>query len=147
MILEDLIIKKLLEKKNIILIGESDIWKTYFIENKIIPILKDRRVVFSYFQDCDKLKNTKSSLYIIDEVELLFDRKLLEDIYPEERPYYNDTYLKKVYNWHKNLASIDGVFLCIVTRNSILARKNILDKYKYCEWNNSQVEILEYKKY
>lgn len=40
--MKDYIIKALLDSKNIILVWETDSWKTYFLENHIIPLLEKK---------------------------------------------------------------------------------------------------------
>lgn len=142
--LENIIVKKLLNNKNIILVWETNKWKSYFIENKVLPILKEKNINFSYFEDCERLVNNSSNIYLIDEVEVLFDKDFLEKNHPEENPYYTNKYIKKVRNWHTKLAQINSTMICIVTRNKQNERTYLVNNYKFLEWNKEPVEVIEF---
>lgn len=140
------IIENLMDSKNILLVWKTNTWKTHFIINELVPLLKKQWINFSYFSDCDELSNNKSDIYLVDEVELLFDKEFLEKMNPDENPYYNNIYLNKVKKWHKKLSWIKNTVLCIVTRNQETAIQNLLKSYKLFEWNNSYVKVIKFKK-
>lgn len=142
--MRDYIIKALLDSKNIILVWKTNSWKTYFIENSLISLLKEKNINFSYFKDCNDLNINNSEIYLIDEVELLFDREYLELNHPEENPYYSENYLEKVKKWHDKLSKIEKPILCVVTRNDKKEVNNLIKNYNFLEWNWKKTEVIEF---
>lgn len=140
--------QKILKGKNVILIGPTNSGKSYFIQNKLIPLLKQNNIKASYFEECSDLQlNNRCDIYIVDEVEILFDKTFLENKYPKVQPYYSENYLEKVKKWHKKLAQITKPIICVVTRNGEEEIDYLLKNYKKLEWNNLPVDVVKFKNY
>lgn len=132
-------------KQNILLIGATNSGKTFFVKNEIIPFLEKKWYKVIYFKDCHKLDpNKEADIFIVDEVELLFDKDFLEKSNPEEIPYYTEDYLKTVEKWQKKLSEIKTQIICIVTRNTEEEIDYVFQNYKKLEWNNLPVEIVKF---
>jgi hypothetical protein len=141
--MKDTILK--IGKQNILLIGSTNSGKTFFVKNEIIPFLEKKWYKVVYFEDCNKLDPHKeANIFIVDEVEVLFDKDFLEKSNPEEIPYYNKSYLKTVENWQKKLSEIKTQIICIVTRNTEKEIDYVFQNYKKLEWNNLPVEIVKF---
>lgn len=146
--MEYLILQKILEGKNVMLVGPTDSGKSYFIKNKIIPLLKQNKINVSYFKDCDSIKlNKECDVYILDEVEILFDKTFLENRHPDEKPFFTKNYLEKVKKWHKKLAQINKPVICLVTRNDKMEIDYLFKNYKNLEWNNLPVNVIKFINY
>lgn len=145
--MEEKILQKINEKKNILIVGKTNNGKSHFIKNKIIPLLKKNNLAVSYFEKCADLEiDNQSDVYIIDEVEILFDKLFLENLHPKEKPYYAESYLRKVKVWQEKLSQINKPVICIVTRNNLKEINNVFKNYKSLEWNNLPVEIFKFEK-
>lgn len=143
--MQNLILQNILERKNILLVGETNSGKSYFIIHQIIPLLEKNNLKVAYFPECADLEvDNQCDVYIVDEVELLFDKQFLEELYPEERPYYTETYLQKVRVRHEKLSQIKKPVICVVTRNTKQEIDYLLENCKTLEWNNLSVEIIEF---
>ena len=145
--MKHLILKKLLEGKNILLVGETNSGKSYFVKNQIIPLLKENNINVSYFEECADLEvDNKCDVCIVDEVELLFDKQFMEDTYPKEKPYYTWSYLQKVAIRQDKLSQIQKPVICIVTRNGKHEIDYVVKNYKKLEWNNLPVEVIAFER-
>jgi adenosyl cobinamide kinase/adenosyl cobinamide phosphate guanylyltransferase len=145
--MKHLILQKILEKKNILLVGPTDSGKSHFIKKQMIPLLKQNNINVSYFEECKDLEaDDQSDVCIVDEVEILFDRAFLENRHPKERPFYTDAYLKKVKVWQKKLSLIKKTIICVVTRNDVAEINNLSKNYKKLEWNDLPVEVVKFYK-
>ena len=130
------ILKTILSKKSIFLIGKTNSGKTHFVKNKLIPFLKENKLKVKYFKDCDNIILTKNiDTFIVDEVELLFDKDFLEKKYSKEKPYYSKKYLEKVKNWFVILKKIKKPSIYIITRNEDDEISNLINNMKLCEWD------------
>lgn len=142
--MEQEILQKIVDGKNIILIGKTNSGKSHFVKNKIIPLLEKNNFQVSYTEDCKSLQiNAHCDVFIVDEVEILFDKKFLENSHPKERPYYTNDYIKKVTSWQNKLSKITKPIICIVTRNSKKEIDYIYEHYKSLEWNRLPVDVVK----
>ena len=134
-------IKKLLENdSDVFLVGKTNTGKTYFARSVLLKFLKEKRV--AYFSNCDKLtKRDNYDYFIIDEVEILFDKDFLENIH-KEKPYCSSWYLKKVKKWHKKLSLLEKPAVYIVTRNTKREFEFLSSSLKTPEWNNRKAKVL-----
>lgn len=144
--MEDIILEKILVGKNVLIVGKTNSGKTYFVKNKLIPTLKKNNLKIVYFENCEKLQVDSSDIYIVDEIEILFDKSFLEKNHPKEKPYYSKEYLEKVQKWQNELSKITKPVICVITRNDQAAIDNLVKDYKNLEWNNLPVEIIEFVK-
>ncbi len=145
--MEEIILQKILNGRNILIVGKTNSGKSYFVKNKIIPLLGINSLRISYFEECANLEiNNQSDVYIVDEVEILFDKLFLENLHPEEKPYYTKIYLDKVKIWQNKLSKIVKPVICIVTRNDKKELEYIFENYKKLEWNNLPVEIIKFER-
>ena len=148
LLMEQLILQKILEGRNVFIVGSTDSGKSYFIKNKVIPLLEHNNIKVSYFKDCESLKLDKQcDVYIVDEVEILFDKIFLENKYPKESPYFTKNYLEKVKKWHKKLSRINKPVICVVTRNTEDEIDYLSKNYKSLEWNNLPVDVIRFQNY
>ena len=133
------------KNENIILIWATNSGKSFFIKKQVIPFLEEKWIKIIYFENCDELDSTKKAdIFIVDEVELLFDKAFLEKNHPEETPYYTKSYLEKVKRWHNKLSQINTKIIWIVTRNDEKDIDYVLQNYKELEWNNLPVEVVKF---
>ncbi|MBP8016444.1 GNAT family N-acetyltransferase [Candidatus Gracilibacteria bacterium] len=132
LILANEIYINLLKGHNILLAGKTDSGKTWFVKNILISYLQNNGIKTKYFEGCDKIitNNLNNKVTIVDEVEIFEDQKLLEKLYPEERPYYSKEYLKRVKKWYSNLSKIKTQSIYIVTRNEFESLNNIKNNIK-----------------
>ncbi|OQA36663.1 MAG: hypothetical protein BWY53_00390 [Parcubacteria group bacterium ADurb.Bin326] len=145
--MEQEILQKIMKGKNILLVGKTDSGKSYFIKNQIIPLFRQKNINVCYFEECADLEiNEQCDVYIIDEVEILFDKEFLESLHPDEKPYYTNNYLETVKVWQNKLSKITKPIICIVTRNNKEEIDYIYNNYKSLEWNNLPVEIVKFEK-
>ncbi len=140
-------IYNILEKsQSVILVAPTDAGKTWFVLNKLIPFLGQRGVSVKYFEDGDAISGDNFEIAIVDEVEILADRKFLEEIYPEDRPFYTDSYLKKMQRWHSSMSKLKMPSVYIVTRNDKRAIGYLKKKVFSAEWDGRKIEVLEFKR-
>jgi len=133
------------KNKNIILIWPTNSGKSFFIKKQVISFLEERWIKAVYFENCDELDPTKEAdIFIVDEVELLFDKVFLEKNHPEKTPFYTNSYLEKVRKWHNKLSQINTKIIWIVTRNDEKDIDYVLQNYKELEWNNLPVEVVKF---
>jgi hypothetical protein len=145
--MEQEILQRVLDGRNIIIIGETNSGKSYFVKNEIIPLLEKNNFKVSYSEDCESLKiNSRCDVFIVDEVEILFDKEFLENMYPEKMPYYTDNYLKKVKSWLNKLSKITKPIICTITRNGKTEIDYVYENYKSLEWNNLPVDVVKFEK-
>ena len=130
---------------SILLVGESNSGKTFFVKNKLIPFLEERNKKIIYFKNMDELtKAPKDAIMILDEFEILEDKAFLEKSHPEEKPYYTEEYLKCVHRWIKKAKSIKNPCIYILTRNEKREIENV-KKIKNFSFKK-EMEMIEFKK-
>ena len=140
------IVKSLKNGKSVFLVSKMDEGKTYFTKNFLVPYLKKTGVKVVYFKNINKLKIAKNLEFpVIDEVEILSDRKFLEKEHPEENPYYPEKYLKLVKKWHEKLSEIKAPAIYLITRNNKKEINYLKKNTSKVEWNKSPIIVLEYK--
>lgn len=133
--LTEAIYKELSRGNSVLLVGKEDSGKTYFVENTLIPFLKNKNIKAVYFPDCNVLDiSQKEDIFIVDEVETLLDKDFLEKRYPKEKPYYSSTYLETVKRWHDKLRLIFFPSIFILTRNSKEDIDYILKNIDHIDW-------------
>jgi hypothetical protein len=137
------------DKVSIMLVGATDEGKTWFVINVLIPFLKQQGLRVKYFKDCNDInfqEKIVEDIVIVDEVEVLSDKKYLEEQHPDENPYYTDKYLKEVELWHEKLKQINQPCLYIVTRNELQEQTYFMDHVKSAEWNSKPVKVLLFQR-
>ena len=140
------IMKAFKDNKSVFLVSKTDEGKTYFAKNFLISYLKRISIKAAYFENINKLKIVKNLEFpVIDEVEILSDRKFLEKEHPEENPYYPEKYLKLVKKWHKKLSKMKTPGIYLITRNNQKEINYLKKNTSKSEWNKSPVIVLEYK--
>lgn len=111
-------ILRLLSDSNVLLVGKTDAGKTYFVQNSLIPFLQRKGKKVVYCENMEKISESpEDAIVILDEFEILEDREFLENRHPNERPYYTETYLKRVQEWLGKARNIRNPCIYLVTRN------------------------------
>lgn len=106
-------------QKSVFLIGATNSGKTWYIENELVPFLKEKKFQAVYFKDCDSVLHiSKEMIAIVDEVETLSDINFLENRHKEKSPYYSSEYLEKVKRWHSKLQQLPMPGIFVITRNN-----------------------------
>lgn len=144
--LKNKIFNLLNNKKSLFLIGPTDSGKSYFVKNELLPFLQSKNLSVCYFSDCEQLPDLEiiGDAVIIDEMETFQDKDFLEAIHSNEKPYYTDEYLNKVKKWFDKLQNVQLPAIYIITRNSQVEIQNFIKTVKKTEWNNKEVECVEF---
>ncbi len=132
---------------NVLLVGSTDSGKTWYIKNTLMPFLRAKRLRVIYFSDSDFMSesNDKADVFIVDEIETLFDRNFLETHSTDSEPYYSEEYLVKVKIWHDKLRKLTAPSIFILTRNNQEEIDNIVNKLKVTDWG-AKVKCLAFTK-
>lgn len=147
--LQSEILKLLTNGSSLFLIGPADSGKSWFAKNNLLPFLIKQGLRGNYFTDCDEISSGKSEHYdfaLIDEVESLQDFEYLENVYPDERPYYSNQYLQKVKTWFEKIALLECPSVYIITRNEPPDIDNFVRHVKKADWDGRKVEVLIFEK-
>lgn len=122
--------------KNVLLVGPTDSGKTWYIKNTLIPFLQTKKIKAIYFSDPCVISelNNKTDIFIIDEIETLFDQDFLTGRSIDPEPYYSETYLTKVKLWHDKLKKLTAPSIYILTRNNQEEIDNIANNFKVTDW-------------
>ena len=144
--LKEKIFNLLSNKKSLFLIGPTDSGKSYFIKNELLPFLQSKNFAVCYFSNCEQIPDSKiiGDGVIIDEMETFQDKDFLETIHINEKPYYTDQYLAKVKSWFDKLQNVQLPAVYVITRNSPVEIQNFIKTVKKTEWNNKDVECVEF---
>jgi len=133
---------------SVILVGETDSGKSWFVEKQLIPYLESKGQEVQYSSDCneipDLVDNKKIGLF--DEVETFLDRDFLEIAHPEESPYYTPEYEAIVKNWFVKLAKFTKPSVYIITRNSKADIQNFLNNIASVDWDNRKIAVISFGK-
>lgn len=136
------IYNQLIVGANVLLVGPTDSGKTYYIQNTLIPFLGKNGKAVGYFKDGNEIDySQEKDFYVFDEVEILSDKNLLEQLHPEEKPYYSDEYLKTVSEWQTKYSQCAKPSLFILTRNDSQTVNFLKDNYVRLEWNQKPVGV------
>ena len=139
------ILNIILAEKNILLVGHRDAGKSFFVQQQLIPFLQQQGIYVRYFknmnEDISSILNKE--VVVFDEFEVIEDKKFLERLHPEERPYYRKTYLEKVYTWLAKAKKISNKRIFIVTRDKEEV-DNLLRTTDFEFADN--VEVLEFRR-
>lgn len=120
---------------NVLLVGPTDSGKTWYIDNILIPFLREKGMRVVYFSDPDNIsENNKADIIIVDEVEVLIDQDKLEASSSGHEPYYSEIYLNKVKAWHNKLQKLTVPSVFILTRNNKKEISNIVDNVVTTDW-------------
>lgn len=146
--LNEKILSILRSNRSVLLVGQTNSGKTWFIKKEFMPFLKKQNIKTVYFANPGKLFATKvkdADFIIVDEVEIMQDKDFLQNIHFKENPYYSPKYLNKVKKWFNNLKYVGQPSIFIVTREKE-AIKNLIKTVKILEWNNQKVRVVEFKR-
>lgn len=128
-----------------ILVGPTEAGKTWFIENKLKPLLKANSKSFEYIDGYPDNHLTKETdIVIVDEFETFLDRVFLECRHVDEVPYYADQYVADNLDWHRRLAEIKQPAVYILTRNEQEEVDNIINTLDETDWAQP-VTVFKYK--
>ena len=120
---------------NVLLVGPTDSGKTWYINNILIPFLREKKMRVVYFSNPDNIsKNNKADIIIVDEVEVLIDQDKLEASSSGHEPYYSEVYLNKVKAWHNKLQKLTVPSIFVLTRNNKKEISNIVDNVVTTDW-------------
>lgn len=130
------------------MIGPTDSGKSWFGDKNLLPFLCSNGLTGTYITVCEITPDfrSKDDFIIIDEVESLQDRKFLEDLYSEEKPYYNLEYLANIQKWNDQLKKISIPSVYVITRNEKLEIDNFIKNISTTDWDGRKVECVEFKK-
>ena len=133
--------------ENVLLIGMTDSGKTWYIKNTLMPFLQTNKIKVVYFSDPGFISesNNQADVFIIDEVETLFDQDFLTARSTSSEPYYSEMYLAKVKVWHNKLKRLTAPSIFILTRNNQEEINNIVNKLKVIDWG-AKVKCLVFNK-
>lgn len=139
---EDLIIEEIKKNNSIVIVGASDSGKTYWVQNTLIPKLREIGKLVAYSED--GFNNIAMlDVAIFDEAETLFDANELKIKYPEENPYYSEKYIEQVKNWFSMYSSHTEPSIYIISR-----RKNdiqfLLENFKKSDWDNRNLKLFSF---
>ncbi|MDP1718945.1 MAG: hypothetical protein Q8L24_00780 [bacterium] len=135
----------LLRNKSALLVGPSDSGKTYWVENELIPSLKQNHKVV-LFKDAEAIQNKQGDIFIFDEAETLFDQSFLEELHPDKRPYYSIEYLDRVRGWYKLYAQFSGATLFVISRNNSAEVDNLVQNFKRADWDDRVIVTFKFEK-
>jgi len=120
---------------NVLLVGPTDSGKTWYINNILIPFLREKKMRVVYFSNPDNIsENNKADIIIVDEVEVLIDQDKLEASSSGHEPYYSEVYLNKVKAWHNKLQKLTVPSIFVLTRNNKKEISNIVDNVVTTDW-------------
>ena len=141
--LENNIYNLINRKKSVFLVGKSNSGKTYFIKNELIPFLKEKEMVVSYFSDGDQITSLpQKGIAVIDEVETFQDKEFLEKNNTTKKPYHTKKYAKKVNSWFKKLKKVKIPTIYIITRNNKNEIEHFQKIIKTTDWDNRKVKVV-----
>ena len=128
------------EGKSVLLVGPTESGKTWFICNKLIPFIKSKNETVLYIDGhIDDKKYNKADYVIVDEFETLLDKDYLQELHPEEKPYYEKEYISSINEWHRSLADISTSILFVLTRNEKKEIANIIQNIDKTDWGKKIV--------
>ena len=78
------ILQKIIEGKNILLVGKTNSGKSYFIKNKIIPLFKQKNINVSYFEECIQYFISMKIYIYFFHIFYLLEVKNLISVFDEE---------------------------------------------------------------
>ncbi|MEI7792176.1 MAG: hypothetical protein WCI57_01660 [Candidatus Berkelbacteria bacterium] len=133
---------------SVILVGETDSGKSWFVEKQLIPYLESKGQEVQYFSDCNEIPDSADDkkVGIFDEVETFLDREFLEKSHPEDFPYYTPEYEEAVKNWFLKLAKFTKPSVYIITRNSKADIKNFLNNITSVDWDERKIAVISFSK-
>lgn len=148
MALKDQLYDALALGRSVMLVGTADAGKSWFMEHELLPFLRGKGLSVSYFSDCTKLSGFEggADATVIEEVEVLEDKDVLEKNHPDERPYYTDEYFKKVRGWFEELARMKMPCVYVVTRNDRRDIDNFVKTVTKADWDGREVLALEFRR-
>ena len=132
---------------NVLLVGPTDSGKTWYVKNTLIPFLQEKEIKVIYLPDINYFQETsdKPDIFVIDEIETLFDKNFLETHSNSLEPYYSEEYLAKVKTWHDKLKKLSAPSIFILTRNNQGEIENIVTNFKVTDWG-AKVKCLAFEK-
>jgi len=133
---------------SVILVGETDAGKSWFVEKQLIPYLESKGQEVQHFSECDEIPDLvdNKKVGIFDEVETFLDRDFLEKTHPEDSPYYTPEYEAIVKNWFIKLAKFTKPSVFIITRNSETDIQNFLNNITSVDWDNRKIAVIPFSK-
>ncbi len=146
--LEEIIYKNTREGMSMFLIGQTNSGKTWFIEHILIPYLDKMGVSVQYFKNAEEIAGVKSKtdLIIIDELETFQDARHLEQNHPNEKSYYQTSYIKRVENWFSVLKNIKNICLYVISRNNKEDINFLANSCQFADWDNRKIVTLVFSK-
>ncbi len=141
------LIKNISDRLNIgsaILIGPTDVGKTFWVKKYLIEHLRLSDKSVDYFEESDHVTKSKAKVVIIDEVETLFDHKELQGSSP--KPYYSKKYLKKIKEWFIKYRQLKQPCLYIITRNNKKEIDHIYKNMHHTDWDGRQIKVYKFLK-
>ncbi len=107
-------------KKSTALIAPSGAGKSWFALHDLVPFLKKNGLECLYIKESitDDISTGDYDYIVADEFETLLDKEYLQTEYPEDDPYYTETYLDRVMLSHDKFTKIDKPIIFIITRNA-----------------------------
>ncbi len=128
--------------KNVFLVGATDSGKSWFLQNEIIPFLRENNYKVCYLEDslADSHISENCDIVIADEYETFVDKDFLEKRHPEEVPYYSGSYIKQVNNCQKTLGNARFPVVFVITRNEDVEIDYLVNKISE-EYSDSLVAL------
>jgi thymidylate synthase len=132
------------QQKSVVLVGQTNSGKTYWIKNTLMPHLESIGKSVEYLKDGHEFLKGSPNIAVCDEVETLFDKKYLEN---GDENYYTEKYLDTVSNkWFKNYSSLPASTIFVITRNEMDQINNLLQNFKKADWDSRDIEVLKFEK-
>lgn len=146
--IKKLVYDQLTKGKSIFLVGSTDSGKSYFVINDLINFIEIHGQSVKYFHNCDKLPDepVKTDYLIIDEIETLQDKEILEKLHPEEIPYYPREYIDKISNWFKKLSGHKQPCVYIITRNDHKSIEYLIKNVNKSDWDQRPINVINFIK-
>jgi len=131
---------------SVLLVGATDEGKTWFMERELIPEMEKMGMKVGYLENPDSEMEAGNDFYVIDEVEILSDREFLEELHPEEVPFYEDKYLKEVERWHGKIGEIKKPCVYVLTRNDEREIENLMKGELRAEWDGRELKVVRFER-
>jgi len=134
--------------RSVIIVGQTDEGKSWFVDHKLLPALRNLGWRVCYYPEGNIVPgiSEECDIAIFDEVESFLDQEFLENLYPEERPYYPDYYIERVKGWFGKMKNYLCPCIYIVTRNGEDEIGYFAKNIQAIDFDDRPIEVLVFRR-
>lgn len=126
-------IGELMRGKSVAVVGPSNVWKSHWVKNVLIPKLEEAGKFVQYSKD-GFTSIAVSDIAILDEAEALFDAVRLQEKYPDDCPYYSEKYLQQIADWYA---------LYVISRKEVDVQY-MVDNFRTSDWDGRKLKVFRF---